>query len=212
MPEIPQLQLARIKVPIVGTTPLLTDNWAEWDLENLRLANAKKTPIKAVRTPEQQYLATLYRIAKEDGAGGYFAEGYGFPASGFWKATIGASRYYGKTLPMTQLRQNIRVHGVMTKADKQPLTEIFGKHQLREDRIGTRGQGGGSQLTYRAEFPEWSATLEVEYVLTSIQEETVLSLIYGGGVGVGVGNWRPEKGGTFGTYVLDESRDIERLS
>jgi hypothetical protein len=185
----------------------LTDNWSEWDLENLRLANAKKTQIKVVRTPEEQYLATLYRIAKEDGE-----EGFGFPSSGFWKATIGASRYYGKSLPQTFLRQNIRIHGVFTKADKQPLTEVFGQHQLREDRIGTRGQGGGSQLTYRAEFPEWRAMLEVEYVSTSIEESTVLSAIYGGGVGVGVGNWRPEKGGTFGTYVLDEDVDIERLS
>ena len=67
-------------------------------------------------------------------------------------------------------------------------------------------------MIYRAEFPEWRAMLEVEYVSTSIEESKVLSAIYGGGVGVGVGNWRPEKGGTFGTYVLDEDVDIERLS
>ena len=203
MPEIAKLELERIKVPIIGTAPLLCDNWSEWALQALRDRNAKKATIKRVYTPEEQYLATLYRVAKEDGT-----EAYGFPTAGFLKATLGSFRYYGKAVKRTELVQNIRIHGVLTKADNQVLTEITGEHRLREDRIGTRG--GGGQLAYRAEFPEWSAVLDMEYVSTSIDESSVIKLIYGGGVGVGVGNWRPEKGGTFGTYTIDESRPVER--
>ena len=37
----------------------------------------------------------------------------------------------------------------------------------------------------------------------------MLSLIDAGGMGVGVGEWRPERDGDFGTYRVDPSRKVE---
>jgi hypothetical protein len=37
----------------------------------------------------------------------------------------------------------------------------------------------------------------------------VLSLIDAGGLGSGVGDWRPEKSGDFGTYMVDPDREVE---
>ena len=36
-----------------------------------------------------------------------------------------------------------------------------------------------------------------------------LSLIDAGGMGIGVGEWRPEKDGAFGTYRIDPSREVK---
>lgn len=47
-------------------------------------------------------------------------------------------------------------------------------------------------------------------VTSSISFESVISLIEAGGIGVGVGEWRPEKRGDFGTYQIDSTRNIER--
>ena len=71
---------------------------------------------------------------------------------------------------------------------------------------------GGTDLRYRPEFTEWSTTIDVTYVKSMVTRESVLSLIEAGGLTVGVGEWRPEKKGDFGTYQIDETRDVEVLS
>lgn len=50
------------------------------------------------------------------------------------------------------------------------------------------------------------------YVKSSLDKGSLLSLIDAGGMGVGVGEWRPEKKGDYGTYALDTEREIEVVS
>ncbi len=78
---------------------------------------------------------------------------------------------------------------------------------MRED-VVTVGRGG-TDLRYRPEFREWSAQLEVTYVTSALTRDSVLSLLDAGGMGVGVGEWRPERDGDFGTYRIDETKAIE---
>jgi hypothetical protein len=63
-----------------------------------------------------------------------------------------------------------------------------------------------------AEFTEWQTTIDVTYVTSMLTKDSVISLIDAGGLGVGVGEWRPEKNGDFGTYGIDETREIEVIS
>jgi hypothetical protein len=81
---------------------------------------------------------------------------------------------------------------------------------MREDvvRLGI----SGTDLRYRPEFAEWSAELEVIYIKSSLTQDSVLSLIDAGGMGVGVGEWRPEKKGDFGTFMIDPTRDVVIVS
>jgi hypothetical protein len=95
----------------------------------------------------------------------------------------------------------------MTEADPQSLVEIVGEPHMRED-VVTVGMKG-HDLRYRPEFTEWSAVLEVVYVKSMLSMDSVLSLIDAAGLGVGVGEWRPEKSGDFGTFMIDPSRKVE---
>jgi hypothetical protein len=54
--------------------------------------------------------------------------------------------------------------------------------------------------------------LVVTYVTSALTRGSVLSLIDAGGMGVGVGEWRPEKNGDFGTYRIDPDRPVEVVS
>jgi len=58
----------------------------------------------------------------------------------------------------------------------------------------------------------WAAALKVTYVTSALTRGSVLSLIDAGGMGVGVGEWRPERNGDFGTYRVDPDREIEVIS
>ena len=127
----------------------------------------------------------------------------------FKAATTGAARFYDKSITMTALRQFLFFRGVMTKADAQMLVEIHGEPEMREDVVRLGGASRSADLRYRPMFPAWSCTLDVTYVKSSIDRNSVLSLIDAGGMGIGVGEWRPEKRGEFGTYTIDTSKKIE---
>ena len=149
--------------------------------------------------------AAFYRIATDDG------DAYGFPVTAFKAATIGAARFYDKSVTMTSLRQFMFMHGILTKADPQQLVRIHGEPQMREDIVRLGGMSRSADLRYRPEFIEWTTELKVTYVTTSLSRDSVLSLIDAGGLGIGVGEWRPEKRGEFGTYEIDQNRDIQIL-
>jgi hypothetical protein len=190
-----------LRVPILGTAPLIVHRFSEKaKRQMLDAMQGRKTP-KQNKDPDAEYEAAFYRT--DEG-------GYGFPVIAFKAATVGAARFYGKAVSMTALRQFVFMDGPFSKAAGQKLAPITGTPHMRED--VTRVGMGGTDLRYRPEFTEWSTEIEVTYVKTMLTRDSVLSLIEAGGMGIGVGEWRPERKGDFGTYTVDETRDIEVLS
>jgi hypothetical protein len=185
-----------LRVPLIGTTPLIVHRFSEKAkrqmLDNMQ---GRKSP-KVAKNPEAEYEAAFYRLA--DG-------GYGFPALAFKAATVGGARFYSG-VTMTALKQFMFIHGEVGD-DGRALTRIEGEPMMRED-VVTVGRNG-SDLRYRPQFSTWSATLTVRYVTSALTQGSVLSLIDAGGMGVGVGEWRPEKDGDFGTYQVDPAREVE---
>jgi hypothetical protein len=197
---IDQIASETLSVPIVGTAPLLVHKFSEKAkrqmLDNMQGRKSPKQP----KDPKAEYEAAFYRI--KDGS-------YGFPAIAFKSATVSASRFYGKSVTMTTLRQCVFLHGEPSE-DGQQMVRIDGEATMREDvvRVGM----GGTDLRYRPQFLEWSTLLQVTYVTSMLTRESLLSLIDAGGLGVGVGEWRPEKKGDFGTYRIDPTRKVEVVS
>ena len=199
--EIDKIAAETITVPILGTTPLIVHRFSEKaKRQMLDAMQGRKSP-KQVKDPDAEYEAAFYRM-KDDG--------YGFPAVAFKQATIGGARFYPKnSVTMTGLRQFLFIRGEVGE-DGMGLIRIEGTPRMREDVV--RVNRGGTDLRYRPEFPEWLATLEVTYVTSALTRGSVLSLIDAGGMGVGIGEWRPEKNGDFGTYRIDPDRKVEVIS
>ena len=199
--SITKIGTETLRVPILGTAPLIVHKFSEKaKRQMLDAMQGRKTP-KQPKDPDADYDSALY--LHDDG-------GFGFPVIAFKAATVGAARFYGKAVPMTALRQFVFMDAEFSKVAGQKLARIIGEPRMREDvvRVGM----GGSDLRYRPEFTEWQTSLEVTYASSMLTRESVLSLIEAGGMGVGVGEWRPEKKGDFGTYQIDSTRDVEVLS
>lgn len=196
--QIDEIAAETLSVPIVGTAPLIVHRFPEKaKRQMLDAMQGRKTP-KEPKNPEAEYQASFHRL--KDGT-------FGFPAIGFKAATVGAARFYGKNqVTMTGLRQFIFFRGEPGN-DGMALVRIIGEARMREDVV--RVNRGGSDLRYRGEFPEWSASLLVTYVKAALTRSTMLTLIDAGGLGIGVGEWRPEKSGDFGTYRIDPTREVE---
>jgi len=196
--QIQRIGTETLLVPIVGTTPLIVSRFTEKAKRQILDKEQGRSTPREHRDPDAEYLAALYRL--DDG-------GFGLPAVAFKACTVGAARFY-KGVTMTDLRQMLFVKGVRSKQEGQQLVPIEGDAPvMREDIVRLAGQGRTADLRYRPEFTDWHATLEVIYVTGAISRGSVLSLINAGGFGVGVGEWRPERKGEFGTFeIADESR------
>jgi hypothetical protein len=199
--SISRIGTETLRVPILGTAPLIVHKFSEKSKRQMLDAmQGRKTP-KQPKDPQAEYEAAMYR---------HDDEGYGFPVIAFKAATVSAARFYGKAVPMTALRQFVFMDAEFSKRDGQKLVRLAGEPHMRED--VTRVGMGGTDLRYRPEFTEWATQIDVTYVASMLTRESVLSLIEAGGMGVGVGEWRPEKKGDFGTFQIDETRDVEVLS
>jgi hypothetical protein len=198
--QIDEVGRERLSVPIIGTAPLIVHRFSEKAkrqmLDNMQGRKSPKEP----KNPEAEYEAAFYRL--KDG-------NPGFPVIAFKAATVGACRFYGKSITMTALKQFVFFRGEIG-TDGQMLARIEGEPKMREDVVTVNR--GGSDLRYRPEFREWSTSIEVLYVTSCLTRSSVLSLLDAGGMGVGIGEWRPERNGDFGTYAIDQSREIEVLS
>lgn len=187
-----------LRVPLLGTAPLIVHKFSEKSKRQMLDAmQGRKTP-KQPKDPDAEYEAAFYR--HDDG-------GYGFPVIAFKAASVSACRFFGKSMPMTLARQCIFFDAEFSKVDGQKLARLEGNPRMRED--VTRVGMGGTDLRYRPEFSEWRTLVEVTYVTSMLTRESVLSLIEAGGMGVGVGEWRPEKKGDFGTFQIDPTTDAE---
>lgn len=194
--EIERLRTRTMFVPIIGTAPLLVHRFSE--KAKLQMLNAMQgiKKIKENKDPEAEYQAAFYRFPDDR---------FGFPAIGFKDCAVSAARFYGG-ITMVMLRQMLFVSGELG-VDGQQLVEITGDQAIMREDVVRVGMGG-TDLRYRPQFTNWGATLKVRYLESQLSQESVLSLLDAGGMGVGVGEWRPEKGGDMGTFTIDEDREL----
>ena len=194
--QIDRIAAETIRVPIIGTSPLIMHRFSEKaKRQMLDAMQGRKSP-KQPKDPDAEYEAAFYRFA--DG-------GYGFPSIALKSATVGGARFYSG-VTMTALKQFLFFDGEIG-VDGQKLVRIEGEPKMREDvvRVGRNG----TDLRYRPEFPEWRTTVQVIYVTSALTCGSVLSLIDAGGLGIGIGEWRPEKDGDFGCYRIDQEREVQ---
>lgn len=180
------------EIEIHGTAPLIVHRWSEKARQMMLDAQqGKKTP-KQPKDPQQDFETSMYRF--EDG-------GHGFPIMAFKSAMVkGGARIFGKAVKMTELRQLCIFQPDGIGTDGTQLARLIGPDPImREDMV--RVGMGTADIRYRAEYRDWSALLRIEYVPSVIDLSSVVALVDAGGTN-GVGEWRPEKSGSFGTYEV----------
>jgi hypothetical protein len=204
MPEgqiiISRIATETIRIWIVGMSPLITHKFSEKAKRAMLDAMQGRKAPKEPKDPEAEYRAAAYRL--DDG-------GYGLPAIAFKSATVSAARFFGKSVSMVGLRQTIFVAGEFSNKEAMMLARINGEPWMREDVV--RVGNGGTDLRYRPCWTEWSTSIDVTFVKSMLTRDSVISLVEAGGLGVGVGEWRPEKKGEYGTFTVDPNRRVEVL-
>jgi hypothetical protein len=174
-------------ITIKGTAPLIVHAWSSKAKQMILDKQQGRKPAKELKDPATDFEESMYRLP--DGS-------HGFPVLGFKAATVGGARYFNG-VTMTQMRQCMFFLGDSSAPDLVRL-ETPGP-VMREDMV--RVGMGTADIRYRAEYRDWGATLHIQYLPSVISLDAIVALVDAGGMG-GVGEWRPEKDGAFGTYEV----------
>lgn len=204
--EIRPLDIKTVPVRIVGDTPLIVHAWSEKSKRMMLEAQTKvtKTKAKEIRNPFAEFVDSLYWLSEKPNATPEAFEAalpmakFGFDAGAIKMAANSAAYRLGWVKDQMGLRGSyfiISEYGtsVEIKGDK-PI--------MREDmvRIGK----GTADLRYRGEFTNWYMDIAIEYNESgNLTLEQIINCINAGGYACGLGEWRPEKDGTFGKFHVE---------
>jgi len=197
------IKLKEVKITIKGTTPLVVNNFNEKSRQQIVDAQMKKPKTKELRNPIEDFMRACYWLtempkeftdksfskALKDGAK------FGFPAKGI-KASIASGAYRNG---MT--KDKVSLYGAFLIPEE--YVEIKYKEiTMREDYV--RIAHGGTDVRFRPQFNDWSMTFTIEYNENGAYSlEQIINFINLGGFSCGLGEMRVEKGGNFGSYIVD---------
>lgn len=191
--QIPKIDIRQMQIRLVGDSPLITHRWSEKAKKEMLDKQMKKAKTaKEAKDPHADYVASLYWLTdkpanptEKDIAKAKF----GMPCVAFKAAAVGACRF-SDGIKMTEARGAFHVVG--------EYAEIEGKPRMRDDMV--RINMGTADIRFRGEFMPWSVSLVVSYNGAALSAEQIVNLFNIAGFGVGVGEWRPEKDGSYGRF------------
>ena len=207
--EIRPLDIRRVPLTIVGDTPLIVHAWSEkakrMMLEaQMGLSKGKK---KEYKNPVEDFINSMYWLSgkpeeyTEEAFAKAVADGarFGFPATAVKAAAVSAAYRQGWSKNKVVLQGEMFIESdengmIEIKTDEPPV--------MREDMV--KVGMGTADLRYRGEFRNWRADIVLRYNANGqFSLENIVNIINAGGFFCGIGEWRPEKGGTNGMYHVE---------
>jgi hypothetical protein len=185
---IEQPNILSVGIEISGTADLIQNRFSQKSVEQMLKAHMGISVQRERKKPREVLEdATIYNMDHK----------VAMPPTAFKLAMISAATQI-KGLKKTQLRTALFVVG-----NSIPIT--YEQTTPRMDITRTSGIGRAPDVRFRPSFQGWKARLIIQFADT-LTVQTVVDLLNRAGQ-VGVGEWRPEKNGTFGTFRV--SRHID---
>lgn len=178
---IPAMAVSVTKIKLVGDSPLICHAWsskAKKEMLDKQMKKAKSA--KEAKDPQRDFEESLYK--HPDG-------GYGFPVVAFKSAAVDACSHVSE-ITKVEARGAFHISG--------ELAQIKGQPTMREDmvRIGM----GTADIRFRGEFKKWETELTIRYNENVLSLEQIVNLFNTAGFAIGVGEWRPQKDGSYGMF------------
>ena len=219
--EIKSFDIRTVDVRIRGTAPLISHKWSEKARKMILDKQMEETSVEKKherKCPARDFIASAYWLTPEpegdtdDECIANFEKAvkngarWGFPATAFKQAAIMAASRNGLDLKGTQIRASFFIEG----EGPDQLVEIKGcVPHIREDMVRVGGINKAADIRHRAQFDDWYADLKIHYNAGGVVTlEQIINLINLSGFCGGVGEWRPERDGSFGTFAVESKKEI----
>lgn len=200
---IPAINIQTATIKIVGDSPLIMHKWSEKAKKEILDKQMKKAKTKGhdAKDPVADFINSMYWLEgepeekTEEGFAKAIQNGarFGFPSVAFKASAVSAGYRCGVTKDKVSMNAAFHIDG--------EFVEIHGTPEMREDMV--KIAMGTADIRYRGEFKNWYAVFPVKYNASAISLEQLVNLFNLGGFACGVGEWRAEKGGTFGMFHVE---------
>ncbi len=226
--EIEPIQLTTMRLTIVGDTPLIVQKFSHKAQAQMLAAQMKKTfqkeakeiyeclegatyyldeDLNEIECPARLELIAEGKIPQFVKEYGAFIEQlkkiknpvYGLPSVCFKKSAVRGAKVIGMIMKDVMGAFHI----------PKPFARIHGERTSRCDMV--RIARGTSDIRFRPQWIDWWTEFDVQFNAKFTNEDQIINIFHAGGFCSGVGEWRPEKGGTFGQYHIAEADEIKTL-
>jgi hypothetical protein len=178
---LPKFDLRNMRITLVGVSPLICHAWSSKAKREMLEKHMKKPKqAKSAKDPQKDYEESLYP---------YPGGGYGFPTIAFKAAAVDACSHVDG-ITKVEARGAFHIDGELLK--------INGTPQPREDMV--RISMGTADIRYRGEFNPWSVDIPIRYNAGVLSLEQIMHLFEIAGFSIGVGDWRPQRDGSYGMF------------
>ena len=192
--SIPEIHVETFQIKLIGDSPLIMHAWSE-KAKRMMLEKQmmKASSGKAAKDPFQDFCDSMYWLTpkpEKPTMEDVLKAKYGFPVTAFKAAAVDAGFQQGILAKKTTARGAFHILG--------EFAEINGTPEMREDMV--KIAMGTADIRYRGEFKNWSTVLTIRYNPRAMSVEQIINLFNIGGFSNGVGEWRPSRDGSFGTF------------
>lgn len=188
--SIDPLKQGRVKLRLIGTTPMYMNSMSIKAKRDLLIGGGKKTAAQKKdikHNPEQEFRDSAHKKSTGETL-------LCFPAPGVKSAMATAA---------------LETAGV-TKSSVQRLIflpeqkiQIWGKPFLKMDVVRSADMNRTPDIRTRCYLPRWVAEVDIAYTMPTLSAHAIVSLLSNAGAIVGLGDFRQEKGrGSYGTFAV----------
>ena len=200
--EVGEITFSTARCYLYGATPLIMNRFSQKAWQELLLPSARKNRASLEQTlkhdPLAEFRGSVYKTTETSAAA------FHFPTGAFHKAIAQAAI----DLPGAKRAQIERLTKVI-----DVNVELFGLPQIYMAMVRNSDINRTPDVRTRAIFPEWACQINVSFVRSIIAPNSVANLIMAAGAIVGIGDWRSEKGGSFGAFkvVPEDNRQFKHV-
>jgi hypothetical protein len=201
--ELTELQTRRFDFCLLGKTPLLMNRFSEKARREMMLPALKKNRAEKSSSlkhdPIQEYRAAAYRN-RDSNSNAFFH----MPTGAFHKA-IGQAAI---DIPGQAKSVMLRLTSISSIN-----VDLFGIPTLHISMTRSGGMNAVPDMRTRPCFREWACVVSFEVVSTLVSQRQITLLLGAAGNICGVGDWRPQKGGSYGKFeiVNPDNKNFQRI-
>lgn len=194
--EIHALKQGRIKLRMIGQTPMYFNSMGAKAWRDLLVGGGKKTAAEKKNikhNPEQEFRDSVYKKSTGDT---YLC----FPAAGV-KGAMATAALETEGIKKTSVQRLIFL--------PESQIQVWGKPYLKMDIVRSADMNKTPDVRTRAYLPNWCAEVDIKFVTPTLSAFSIVSLLQNAGTIVGIGDFRQEKGrGSYGTFSVASSEDM----
>lgn len=141
----------------------------------------------------------------------------------YWRNTEGVACIPARTIKRCIVEGAVATDGVATKAELGRALRVLGhtaplmhkgkpaRHVM--DVQPARNDGGGIDIRSRARFDDWSCDVVLEFCPSILSVDKVVSAFAAAGEAIGIGDYRPDTKGEYGTFRIEAlgEADVARI-